>query len=400
MSGAGLEPVVAHVSSGGIVAIVDDGRSPPVIDLFTAGATLTESTLTKIRSLTSGQLHVPVAPERLDVLDIPLMLEPQSSPTSRTTAFALTVDLVDQQPHPGSPQGLVGTVHGLADVSRGASDFTKPGHVTPLRGRRGGVLRRIGHTEAAIDLATLAQLPPVAALAVLYTNDGAAARPDDRTKALLHDHDIPLVSISDLVRHRRLTERVVIRGAEADLPTGAGTFRAIAFRDTTTDEDHVALVKGAIAGDPPPLVRVHSECLTGDAFGSQRCDCGDQLTAAMKAIEAEGRGVVLYMRQEGRGIGLANKLHAYQLQDGGLDTVEANRHLGFAVDLRDYGVGAQILRELDLQKLRLLTSNPKKTEGFRAYGLHVAEQIPLTIEPGVHNRRYLETKRLRMGHSG
>ena len=397
MTGSEIEAAIRHVAAGGIVAVVDDGRNPPDVDLVTAGSTLTEATLAEMRALTGGQLHVPVAPERLDALGLPLMIEAQANSGARSAAFTVTVDLLDQQPHPASLPGVVGTIRALSDPSRGAAAFGKPGHVAPLRGRSGGVLRRFGHTEAAIDLARLAELPPVAVLATLHTPEGHLARPAE-ARQLLEGHDIPSLSISEIVRYRRLNERVVIRGAEAALPTAAGTFRAIAFRDTTTNEDHVALVKGQVAGGSPPLVRVHSECLTGDAFGSLRCDCGDQLTAASRRIEAEGRGVVLYMRQEGRGIGLANKLHAYQLQDDGLDTVEANRHLGFAVDLRDYGVGAQILRDLGLRELRLLTNNPKKTEGFRAYGLHVVEQIPLTIEPGEHNQRYLETKRQRMGH--
>ena len=397
MTGSDLEAVVACVASGGIVAVVDDGRDPPDVDLVTAGSILTEVKLSEMRSLTGGQLYVPIAPERLDALDIPLMLELQEDRGGRSTAFSVTVDLLEQRPHPGSLPGMVGTIQALADPSNTATVFRKPGHVAPLRARSGGVLRRFGHTEAATDLAELAGLSPIAVIAVLHTPDGAAAHPDEASD-ILRGQDIPSVAISEIVRHRRLTERVVIRGAEAALPTDFGAFRAIAFCDTTTNEDHVALVKGDLTAGPPPLVRVHSECLTGDAFGSQRCDCGDQLAAAMRRIHSEGRGVILYMRQEGRGIGLANKLHAYQLQDDGLDTVEANRHLGFAVDLRDYGVGAQVLRELGLGELRLLTNNPKKTEGFRAYGLHVIEQIPLTVEPGEHNQRYLETKRLRMGH--
>lgn len=397
MSGTEIETAIGHIAAGGIVAVVDDGRDPPDVDLVAAGSTLTEAKLAEIRALTTGQLHTPVAPERLDALGIPLMIEAEANPVARSAAFTVTVDLADQAPQPGSLPGVVGTIRALADPSREAAAFRKPGHVAPLRGRSGGVLRRFGHTEAAIDLARLASLPPVAVLTALHTPEGRAARPADALK-LLEGRDIPSIAISELVRHRRLNERVVIRGAEASLPMVAGTFRAIAFRDTTTNEDHVALVKGSVAGGSPPLVRVHSECLTGDAFGSLRCDCGDQLAAATRRIEAEGRGVVLYMRQEGRGIGLANKLHAYQLQDDGLDTVEANHHLGFAVDLRDYGVGAQILRDLGLRELRLLTNNPKKTEGFRAYGLHVVEQIPLTVEPGEHNQRYLETKRQRMGH--
>jgi 3,4-dihydroxy 2-butanone 4-phosphate synthase/GTP cyclohydrolase II len=292
---------------------------------------------------------------------------------------------------------VVETIRALADTDRGAADFRSPGHVIPLRARQGGVLRRIGHTEAATDLSRLAKLPAVAALTRLVDRLGAAVGPEAAHRRLA-GHDVPLVSISQIVHYRRSTEQVVFRSAEAELPTEHGAFRAIVFHDTTIGEDHLALVKGDLRGEAAPLVRVHSECLTGDVFGSLRCDCGEQMVAAMRRVDAEGRGVILYMRQEGRGIGLANKLRAYQLQERGLDTVEANQHLGFAVDLRDYGVGAQILRELGLRDIRLLTNNPKKTEGFKTYGLNVVEQIPLTIEPGEHNRRYLATKRERLGH--
>jgi 3,4-dihydroxy 2-butanone 4-phosphate synthase/GTP cyclohydrolase II len=397
MTGSEIEAAIRHVAAGGIVAVVDDGRNPPDVDLVTAGSTLTEATLAEMRALTGGQLHVPVAPERLDALGLPLMIEAQANSGARSAAFTVTVDLLDQQPHPASLPGVVGTIRALSDPSRGAAAFGKPGHVAPLRGRSGGVLRRFGHTEAAIDLARLAELPPVAVLATLHTPEGHLARPAE-ARQLLEGHDIPSLSISEIVRYRRLNERVVIRGAEAALPTAAGTFRAIAFRDTTTNEDHVALVKGQVAGGSPPLVRVHSECLTGDAFGSLRCDCGDQLTVASRRIESEGRGVVLYMRQEGRGIGLANKLHAYQLQDDGQDTVEANRSLGFDPDLRDYGIGAQILLDLGLSSIRLLTNNPRKIVGLEGYGLRVTGRVPLQIEPTDFNQGYLDAKRTKLGH--
>jgi 3,4-dihydroxy 2-butanone 4-phosphate synthase/GTP cyclohydrolase II len=386
------------IAAGGIVAVIDDGRDEPDVDLVAAGAALTPTTFRQLRELGSGQVHVPVEAERLDALGIPLMVERELPLPTRQASFTVTVDLVEQRPHPSSVPGMIGTIRGLADAGLGADQFRQPGHVAPLRASKGGVLRRIGHTEAAVDLARLAGLPGVAVVTPLVTEPGEAATPA-AAGPLLAGHGIPLVRISEIIQHRRTTERVVFRIAETELPTAHGSFRAVTFHDTTTDEDHLALVKGELHGDPPPLVRVHSECLTGDALSSLRCDCGAQLEAAMGFIEQAGRGVILYMRQEGRGIGLADKLRAYELQDQGLDTVDANRHLGYAVDLRDYGVGAQILRELGLSSIRLLTNNPKKTEGFTSYGLDVVEQIPLAVPPSAHNRRYLETKRERMGHA-
>lgn len=398
MSEAAIVRATDAMAAGRMVAVVDDARDEPEIDLVAAGAKLTVEVLRELHRLGSGAVFVPVTPDRLDALDIPLMLEGASPTHARQAGFSVTVDLDEQRPYPASAAGIVGTICALADPSLGAERFRKPGHVAPLRGRKGGVLRRIGHTEAAIDLAALAGLPGVAIQTSLLDEFGGFVDLE-AAGGLLAGLDVPTLNISDIIRHRRATENVVLRRSEAELPTAHGAFRAIAFRDTTTDEDHVALTMGDLSDGPPPLVRVHSECLTSDSLGSLRCDCGEQLRTAMSHVAAEGRGVVLYLRQEGRGIGLASKLHAYQLQDEGLDTVDANRHLGFAVDLRDYGVGAQILRELGLREIRLLTNNPKKTEGFTTYGLTVVEQIPLSIEPGKHNRRYLETKRERMGHT-
>jgi 3,4-dihydroxy 2-butanone 4-phosphate synthase/GTP cyclohydrolase II len=392
-----IQSVLARLHDGGIVGIVDDGRDRPDVDLAAAGASLAPANLRRLRELGDGRVLVAVEPDRLDQLAIELVDSGRNGPASGRTSFAQSVALRHGREDPSSDASVVETIRALADPDREAADFRSPGHVIPLRARQGGVLRRIGHTEAATDLSRLAKLPAVAALTRLVDRSGAAVGPEAAAR-LLDGHDVPLVRISQIIHHRRSTEQVVFRSAEAELPTEHGAFRAIAFHDTTTGEDHLALVKGDLSGETAPLVRVHSECLTGDAFGSLRCDCGAQLAAAMRRVDAEGRGVILYMRQEGRGIGLANKLRAYQLQERGLDTVEANQHLGFAVDLRDYGVGAQILRALGLRDIRLLTNNPKKTEGFRTYGLNVVEQIPLTIEPGEHNRRYLETKRERLGH--
>ena len=390
-----VETAIACIRRGGIVAVVDDGLAQPDVDFVAAGENLDTRTLQRLRGLGNGEVYAPAATRRLDELGLSEQPPDLTDPLARRPALAASVGLADASAESADAE-TAAVVRALA-ADRNGADFRSPGPVTPIRAREGGVLRRLGHTEAAVDLAVLAGLAPVAVLAPVDTPDAAVLN-----EAWLSSESgapaIPVVRISQIVHHRRVNERVVYQVAAADLPTAHGAYKAVAFHDTTTGEDHVALTLGNLADDSPPLVRVHSECLTGDVFGSMRCDCGDQLDAALARIADEGRGVVLYMRQEGRGIGLANKLRTYELQDRGLDTVDANRHLGFAADLRDYGVGAQILRELGIIDLRLLTNNPKKTAGFRAYGLKVVEQLPLAVEPGAHNRRYLETKRARMGH--
>ena len=395
MSYDAVARAIQCIGRGGIVAVVDDGLAQPDLDLVAAGENLRAGTLGRLRNLGDGEIYAPAAARRLDDLGLSEQSPGPGDPLARRPALAASVGLADA-PAASDDEATAAVVRALAS-DRSAADFRSPGPVTPIRARQGGVLRRLGHTEAAVDLAVLAGLAPVAVLAHVDTPDPAAFEESSLT-AGPDEPPIPVVRISQIVHHRRANERVVYQVAAAKLPTAHGPFQAQAFHDTTTGEDHVALTLGDLAGDSPPLVRVHSECLTGDVFGSMRCDCGDQLNAALARIADEGRGAVLYMRQEGRGIGLANKLRAYELQDRGLDTVDANRHLGFAADLRDYGVGAQVLRELGITDLRLLTNNPKKTAGFRAYGLKVVEQLPLAVEPGAHNRRYLETKRTRMGH--
>ena len=390
-----VESAIACIRRGGIVAVVDDGLAQPDIDLVAAGQVLQAETLARLRSLGNGEAYAPASSRRLDDLGLSEQAPDLADPLARRPALAASVGLADATAA-SDDEETAAVVRALASDRNGA-DFRSPGPVTPIRAREGGVLRRLGHTEAAVDLAVLARFAPVAVLTHVETPDPAAFEQPSLTIGP-DEPALPVVRISQIVHYRRANERVVYRVAEAELPTAHGAFQAVAFHDTTTREDHVALTLGELGGDSPPLVRVHSECLTGDVFGSLRCDCGDQLDAALARIGDEGRGVVLYMRQEGRGIGLANKLRTYQLQDRGLDTVDANRHLGFAADLRDYGVGAQILRELGITDLRLLTNNPKKTAGFRAYGLKVVEQLALAIEPGAHNRRYLETKRARLGH--
>ena len=383
------------IRRGGIVAVVDDGLAQPDLDLVAAGEIVDAGTLQRLRNLGNGEIFSPTATRRLDDLGLSEQPPDPGDPLARRPALAASVGLADAS-EASNHEESAAVIRALASDRNGA-DFRSPGPVTPIRAREGGVLRRLGHTEAAVDLAVLAGLAPVAVLSHVDTPDASTF--EQPTLAASHDEPpIPVVRISQIVHHRRANERVVYQVAAAELPTAHGAYQAAAFHDTTTGEDHVALTLGNLDGESAPLVRVHSECLTGDVFGSMRCDCGDQLDAALARIADEGRGVVLYMRQEGRGIGLANKLRTYELQDRGLDTVDANRHLGFAADLRDYGVGAQILRELGITDLRLLTNNPKKTAGFRAYGLKVVEQLALAVEPGAHNRRYLETKRARMGH--
>tara|TARA_B100001123_G_C15339804_1_gene1034373 strand:+ start:5658 stop:6857 length:1200 start_codon:yes stop_codon:yes gene_type:complete len=308
--------------------------------------------------------------------------------------YAESVDL--RQDNPTSMHGRAETIRSLASLSVTAQDFRKPGMVRPLRAIDGGVLRRTGFTEASVDLARLSGRAPVAVLVRILDDDGDDITLD-KAFAFADSENLAVIRVAHLVAHRRRREKLVERMIETNIPTPFGLFRAIAFNDTTTGDDHVAMVFGSLTG-PAPLVRVHDECLTGDVFGSQRCDCGPQLQSALRMVAEEGRGVVLYMRQEGRGIGLVNKLRAYQLQDQGMDTVEANEALGFLPDERDYGIGAQILTELGLSKIRLLTNNPKKRMEISGYGLEIVSRVPLVIPPGEHNAEYLATKAEKMGH--
>lgn len=332
---------------------------------------------------------------RLEELGIDLVSRTGTETSLRRPFFTETVDLRDEA-QPGSPHGHSATIRALADPNYGAADFSKPGMVRPIRATEGGVLRRAGFAEAAVDLAHQAGMPPVAVLSRMVNAESEDPSLDE-VFAVADQENLAVIRLAHLIEFRRRSEKLVRRVAETVLPTEYGEFRAYAFRDLTTGEDHMAVVKGDISGEPP-LVRVHDECLTGDAFGSLRCDCGPQLQAALRMVADEGRGVVLYMRQEGRGIGLANKLRAYALQDSGLDTVEANLELGFRPDERDYGVGAQILTELGLSRIRLLTNNPRKRIEISGYGLEIVEQVPLVIPPGEYNAKYLATKENKMGH--
>jgi 3,4-dihydroxy 2-butanone 4-phosphate synthase/GTP cyclohydrolase II len=344
---------------------------------------------------TSGVLCVPMSGERLDDLRLPLMVT--TSTDSMGTAYTITVDARGVSTGI-SAQDRALTVRTLADPSTEPDDLRRPGHILPLRAREGGVLKRAGHTEAGVDLATMAGLRPAALLAEVVNDDGSMARLPDLVK-FAQKHGLLLTSIADLIAYRRRSEKLVQHLSSARMPTSHGEFVAHVYESLVDGEQHVALVRGTIDSDTPLLVRVHSECLTGDVFGSRRCDCGEQLGAALDRVDREGSGVVLYLRgQEGRGIGLAHKLRAYALQEQGLDTVEANLALGLPVDTRDYGIGAQILADLGVRKMRLMTNNPAKYTGLDGYGLEIVERLPLVIRPGDENLRYLKTKQDKMGH--
>ncbi len=393
---ASIEQAVARIRDGGIVVVVDDADRENEGDLIMAAETATPEAIAFFVRHTSGVICVPLTGERLDQLDLPLMVSANTE--SHRTAFTVTVDAREGVSTGISAADRTRTIRALVDPATRPVDLAKPGHIFPLRYAEGGVLKRAGHTEAAVDLARLAGLAPAGVLCEVVNDDGTMAR-TPQLAAFAQAHDLPLISIADLIAYRRRTEKLVRRVAEAPIPTPYGPFTAVGYESTTDGEQHVALVRGDVRGQPDVLVRMHSECLTGDVFGSLRCDCGTQLDDAMRQIAAEGRGVVVYIRgHEGRGIGILHKLQAYKLQDGGLDTVEANLELGFPADLRDYGTGAQILADLGLSTLRLLSNNPAKRAGLEGYGLQIVERLPLETTPTTQNLRYLQTKRDRMDH--
>jgi 3,4-dihydroxy 2-butanone 4-phosphate synthase/GTP cyclohydrolase II len=355
----------------------------------------TELTAFMVRH-TSGYICIGMTGETLDRLHLPPMTAVNED--RKGTAYAVSVDARDVESTGISAADRALTLRVLADPATRPGDLTRPGHVMPLRAVEGGVLRRPGHTEAAVDLATMAGLEPAGALCELVNDDGTMMRSAD-CRRFADEHDLVMISIADLIRHRRRTERQVVRVAEAALPTVFGDFRAVGYRGLLDGVEHMALVRGDIGDGESVLVRVHSECLTGDVLGSLRCDCGPQLHAAMRRISEEGRGVVLYVRgHEGRGIGLLQKMQAYALQEAGRDTVEANLDLGLPADARDYGTGAQILADLGIRSMRLLTNNPAKRAGLEGYGLSIEERVPLEVDPNDHNVAYLTAKRERMGH--
>ncbi|WP_344173140.1 bifunctional 3,4-dihydroxy-2-butanone-4-phosphate synthase/GTP cyclohydrolase II [Pilimelia columellifera] len=391
-----IERAVAEIAAGRAVIVVDDEDRENEGDLIFAAEKATPELLAFTVRHTSGYICAPLTEDEADRLDLPPMHH--TNQDRRGTAYAVSVDAREGVSTGISAADRAHTIRLLADPATSAADLARPGHVVPLRAKVGGVLRRPGHTEAAIDLATLAGLRPAAALCELVNDDGTMMRlPDLRRFAA--EHDLALISIADLIAHRRRSEKQVERVVEARIPTGHGVFRAVGYRAAFDPSEHIALVCGDIGAGQDVLVRVHSECLTGDVFGSLRCDCGPQLDAALAAVAAEGRGVVLYVRgHEGRGIGLLHKLQAYQLQDLGRDTVEANLELGLPADARDYGTGAQILFDLGVRSMRLLTNNPAKRAGLEGYGLTIVGRAALPVRAHPENVRYLRTKRDRMGH--
>lgn len=392
---ASIEEAIEAFRNGEFVIVVDDEDRENEGDLIMAAEKVTPEHVNFMITNARGELCAPLTISRCRQLDLPHQVEENTSMLG--TPFTVTVDLL-----PGCTTGVsahdrAATIRALADPTVQSKDFGRPGHVHPLYAQDEGVLRRPGHTEASIDLARLAGLQPAATLIEILKPDGTMARlPFLREKA--DEWGLKLISIRDLIAYRLRTESSVEQGEEVDMPTSHGHFRLIPFRQKSNGLEHIALIKGDVSTPEPVLVRVHSSCATGDIFGSQRCDCGDQLHKAMEMIEKEGRGVVLYLNQEGRGIGLMDKIKAYKLQEQGLDTVDANLHLGHKADERDYGVGAQILNALGVHRMRLMTNNPVKRIGLEGYGLSVEENVPIEVAPNDYNLRYMRTKKERMGH--
>ncbi len=392
-----VERAIADIAAGRAVVVVDDEDRENEGDLIFAAGKATPELMGFMIRWTSGFVCVALEGETLDRLNIPLMT-PHNRERMRT-AYTISVDARDGVTTGISAADRAHTARVLADSATEPYELVQPGHILPLRYRDGGVLARAGHTEAAVDLARLAGQNPAGVLCEIVNDDGSMMR-GPALRMFADEHGLAMISIADLIRYRRRYESHVRRIAVTRLPTAEATFQVHAYRDVVTGAEHVALVLGNLTEGDPVLVRVHSECLTGDTFGSLRCDCGPQLQAAMTAVANEGRGVVLYMRgHEGRGIGLAHKLRAYELQDGGRDTVDANLDLGLPADARDYGTGAQILADLGVKSMRLMTNNPTKLAGLTGYGLHVVERVPMPVRPHPENIRYLRTKRDRMGHA-
>ncbi|MCH7975147.1 MAG: bifunctional 3,4-dihydroxy-2-butanone-4-phosphate synthase/GTP cyclohydrolase II [Bacteroidetes bacterium] len=390
-----IDDALADVRDGRLVIVVDDEDRENEGDFIGAAECMTPELVNFMTKHGRGLMCVPMTSERTVELDFPMMERVNTSLFD--TPFTVSVDFRTGTTTGISAADRARTICSLADTNARATDFARPGHIFPLRAQTGGVLRRTGHTEAAVDLARLAGKQPVGVLIEIMNDDGSMARVPD-LRRLADEFGLKLITIKDLVAYRMHTEKLVQRLIEVNLPTKYGEFKLVAYEEILTGDNHLALVKGELSEEEPILTRVHSQCVTGDIFGSARCDCGDQLVRAMQQVEREGKGVILYMKQEGRGIGLINKLKAYKLQEEGMDTVEANEALGFKMDHRDYGIGCQILRDLGVRKLRLMTNNPTKRIGLAGYGLEIVEQIPIEIAPGAHNESYLRTKRDRMGH--
>jgi len=389
-----INEAIEDIKQGKMVVVVDDKRRENEGDLIMAAEKVTPQAINFMAKYGGGLICMPIIKDRLNELNIGMMVSENTD--IHKTAFTVSID-ANETTTGISAYERAFTIKKILDQKSKPEDFNKPGHVFPLEYKKGGVLVRAGHTEAAIDLAKLAGLYPAGVICEIMNEDGSMARVPE-LKEYIKKHNLKLITIADLIDHRRRHEKLIERVSEVNLPTKFGTFKAIGFKDKISGEEHFAMIMGEIGDGRPILTRVHSECLTGDVFGSLRCDCGEQLNEALQRIASEGRGILLYMRQEGRGIGLINKLKAYHLQDNGMDTVEANEALGFTADLRDYGIGAEILADLGAKELRLMTNNPKKISGIYGFGLKVVERIPLEINHNKNNHFYLETKKTKLGH--
>ena len=392
-----IESAIEDIRQGKVVIVVDDEDRENEGDFLTAARNATPEVVNFMATHGRGLICTSLTEQRCAELGLDLMVRDNTA--LHATPFTVSVDVKGRGTTTGiSASDRAKTIAALIDPATKPEDLARPGHIFPLRAKEGGVLRRTGHTEAAIDLALLAGLEPAGVIVEILNEDGSMARLPE-LRVIAQRFGLKLITIEALVAHRMRHERLVERVVDVDLPTDSGDFKLVAYKQVDNGEEHLALVKGTWSVDEPVLVRVHSSCVTGDIFGSQRCDCGPQLHAAMDMVQRAGKGVVLYMHQEGRGIGLINKLKAYKLQQEGVDTVEANRLLGFDSDVRDYGVGAQILFDLGVRRMKLMTNNPRKRTGLVGYGLEIAENVALEIEANVHNRHYLLTKKLKLGHS-
>ena len=393
-----VEKAIADIQEGRMVIVADDEDRENEGDLVMAAAKVTPDHVNFMTKHGRGLICVALTDERADDLDLPLMTQRNTDP--QETAFTISVDAHRRFGVTTgiSAQDRAKTIEVLTSPNSDPSDLRRPGHIFPLRAKSGGVLRRVGQTEASVDLARMADLPPVGVICEILNEDGTMARRRELEDFAI-EHGLRFITVAQMVAYRLTKTRIIQRVAEAELPTKYGEFHVIAYESMLDGREHLAITRGDPSGKSSVLVRMHSECMTGDVFGSMRCDCGEQLVAAMRQIDAEGQGAIVYLRQEGRGIGLGNKVKAYQLQDEGLDTVEANEKLGFKPDLRDYGIGAQILLDLKLHSIRLLTNNPRKIVGLDGYDIEITGTEALQVEPNQHNERYLETKRSKLGHT-
>ncbi len=392
-----IEEAIEDIRNGKVIIVVDDEDRENEGDFLTAARNMTPELVNFMAKEGRGLICVPLTEERCDELGLEMMVGKNTA--THETAFTVSVDLLGNGCTTGiSAQDRSKTIMALIDPSTQIEDLGRPGHIFPLKAKKEGVIRRAGHTEAAIDLSRMAGFEPAGCIVEILNEDGSMARLPDLIK-VAEKFDLKIISIEDLIKYRIEHESLIKREISVQMPTKFGDFDLVAFKQKDNGQEHLALIKGEWTIEEPVLVRVHSSCMTGDIFGSCRCDCGEQLQKAMEKIEAEGKGVIVYMNQEGRGIGLLNKLKAYKLQEQGFDTVEANIKLGFGMDERDYGIGAQILRDLGISKMRLMSNNPKKRTGLVGYGLEIIENVPLQVEPNPHNAKYLDTKREKMGHS-